>query len=201
MRTRYCTLLTAVVLTVGCSSGSLPEPSRAHRVRAECPPHTDNTFYFHPDDVDGQHVEYASYFLAEVNAPSLSCGNIMDEGYRIARLAPGRPSAVIEVLHTQNGWSLRGVQFSGAVYRQPATVTKQVRKNLADTQVAKVRALFDETDFWHTEPLPHFDGAYDGPWITLEARRGSSYHVVFPLAQSFGIVTTTFFDMAGLAIE
>jgi len=201
MRTRYCTLLTAVVLTVGCSSGSLPEPSRAHRVRAECPPHTDNTFYFHPDEIDGQRVEYASYFLAQVNAPSLSCGSAADEGYRITRLAPGRPSAVIEILHAQDGWTLHGVEFPSAVYGQRATITNEARKNLTDTQVANIRAQFDETHFWRTEPMPHFEGPYDGPWVTLEARHGSSYHVVFPLAWSFGTVTATLFDMAGLATE
>ena len=67
---------------------------------------------------------------------------------------------MIEVFHTQNGWTLRGVEFSGAVYRQHGTITKEVRKNLTNPQAATLGALYAEADFWRTEPVPHFDGGW-----------------------------------------
>ena len=196
-------VLSIAFMLIGCSSDPLPEPSRAHHVRSECPPPTDNTFYFFPEETDGQRVEYSSQFLAEIDAPSLSCGDTVDEGYRITRLAPGLPSAIIEVLRDRNGWTVRGVEFAHAVYRERGTITKQVRKELTDAEGSSLGTAFAEAGFWRTPPLPPNikDISYDGPWVTLEARRGSSHHVVFPLASSFGSITSKFFDMAGLDIR
>ena len=203
MRSYLGTLITAIAMATGCASDPLPEPSRAVQVRPECPARTDSAFYFPSEATDGQAVEYPSQFLGEINAPSLSCGTGVDEGYRITRLAPGRPSDVIEVVHSHDGWTLRGFEFASAVYHQRAAITKEVRKSLTDTQASEVGKLFAETGFWRTQPLPPNvkDISYEGPWVTLEARRRSSYHVVFPLAQSFSTVTARLFDMAGLDIR
>jgi hypothetical protein len=200
MRVTFGTVITTITLTTACASEPMPEPSRGVHVRLECPARADSTFYFPPEATDGQRVEYPSQFLGEINAPSLSCGNAVDAGYRMTRLAPGRPSAVIEVVHSQDGWTLRGFELASAVYLQRGTTTRKIRKNVTDSEAAALSATFTETGFWRAEAL-NLSGAqdysYDGPWVSLEARRGSSYHVVFPVTQRFESITSKFFEMAG----
>jgi hypothetical protein len=193
MRGSLSTVLIGTILAAGCSAERLPEPSRA----ADCPSRESNSFYFIPEE-DGQPSGYYSQFLGAIDPPSLSCGHSVDQGYRLNWLAPGRLSTIIEVLHTGNGWTLHAGQFAEATYRQPVVIRRQFRRKITAVEVRALIRAFDEAHFWGYQPA-RFSGLYDGPLIAIEARRASSYRVVF--TWTLADIERRLFEMAQLKPE
>jgi len=198
MNSRVSVVAAAILLVAGCSREPLPEVANSLHVRPACPSRDERTYYFPEASYD----DFYSSLLKRLDAPSLSCGTAVDEGYRISRLSQSRELAVvIQVVHEPSGWTLDGAEF--ADHASPgagtARIANRVRKRLTNADGATVRDAFISTGFWRADParLDTYGGvANDGQPIAIEGRRGTSY-----LARDgYGpleMIQSRFFELAG----
>jgi len=151
MNSRVSVVAAAILLVAGCSREPLPEVANSLHVRPACPSRDERTYYFPEASYD----DFYSSLLKRLDAPSLSCGTAVDEGYRISRLSQSRELAVvIQVVHEPSGWTLDGAEF--ADHASPgagtARIANRVRNRLTNADGATVRDAFISTGFWRADP-------------------------------------------------
>src|SRR6266850_1242601 len=177
MNSRVSVVAAAILLVAECSREPLPEVANSLHVRPACPSRDERTYYFPEASYD----DFYSSLLKRLDAPSLSCGPAVDEGYRLSRLSQSRELAVvIQVVHERSGWTLDGAKYAVREYSRGGTdrITNRVRKRLTNDDAAALRDAFISAGFWRADParLVTYGGdVQDGPVATIEARRGTSY--------------------------
>jgi hypothetical protein len=181
----YLLLLNLSALAwLGCTPIG-PEPSRAQRVREQCPDRWDLEYFFPAGSLAPRpaldslaRFEFSSYLQA-AEGDSLSCGASAAEAYRLIRR--GARPAVVFVSGSSDEWNLVAVELearqpvagpSGALYTRGWITTARVTLHPTDLQVRTIRSTLDRAAFWTVASLK---GNVD--WV-IEGRVGRRYRVV-----------------------
>ena len=121
-------------------------------------------------------AEYGNYLRA-FQAPSLSCGGAVAEGYRLLWIPSNRSAGVIALSRHDNGWDIVSVEFVDPLKSKPRSAVHARRNSrVTNDEAAQFIAVLQSGGFWTTtrEPTTAEGGE---PWI-LEGRTKTGYHAV-----------------------
>ena len=173
----------AVTLSFGCGTPSVPQPSFAERAHEEYDSKESPTFYFPqaPHSLSGiadeTPREECSKFLRSIQAPSLSCGHMVTEAYRLLFLPSYGPAVVILARSTETGWRLEVHEFRHPRTSRPRTVERHVERTLTQDEVRTLLDGLRAADFW-TTPAWKNSLSEDGATWVLEGRLNTGSRVV-----------------------
>jgi hypothetical protein len=181
---RGCVLAVVLALCVlasatGCYETTL-ELKLGQAVRDECPPRTDEQYYFESASLapfDTANRPVVSQYLAQLDEPSFSCGREIVEGYRLTRV----PSAtggtvVVSVAQTGSRWIVNAAEFAAGSKRYD--LFRRWAPAISQQQVSDLREAVKLAQLWS---VPGWKGdvtANDGVHWFVEARSSTSYRVV-----------------------
>lgn len=215
----FTTLTTGLHIACGQQQAPpYPEVSLAKPARLECPPPSDESFFF-PDSTfsteehNGRALrrEY-SEFLTAMSEPSLSCGDFR-ETYRLLYFRAFEPEPrVIRIAGSGRQFTLTAIELAGGATGVPLHLKNRMTKSISEEHWRALLTALAEMPFWamrtYRVRLPHesilfFDGAW-ADTLLLEGRRGSAYHVIVrgpsEKGPPFRNAVALFYKLAGLDV-
>lgn len=163
-----------VTIVAGCADQMGVNPNQ--RIRQVCPPQSSADLFFSNSDDRRVPVIFTG-LLAEMQEPSLTCGNVPIEVYRLLYVTDVR-IRVIRISRRDDRFDLLYAErpfrvFPGAASQWPNPLRRE--KALMREQWKEITATLDERGFW-TMPGSAIDGV--DTLALLEGRRGERYRAL-----------------------
>jgi hypothetical protein len=218
---KLSTIAFVSILAVACGSNA-PEPVHAGLLRP-CPDRTDADYFFPvgsvaPPPLDEPGRLRFSFYLDAIEAPSLSCGDLPIEAYRLIkeqRTYEG-PAYVVSITRLPGGWRLSAQEVRQDFGEWPGwgryplrrwTVTRRVEHDLLEVQAQAVLSALWGAGFWMVptwknnyslDALPEDFTVAD--WV-LEGRLNGTYRVVSRGDRLTGKADEAFKDVGRLLLR
>ena len=172
-------VLVLFALTPTSCARPAPIPSD-ESVRPKCPDRASDEFFF-PSDNGGQNstTTAASTYLTLANRPSLSCGQVDGEIYRLLMYGWTR-FRVIEVASTGDAIRLDYLEQDAPGLRDPRAPTRTEKRLSSQDWQALTKAI-ESAGFWKDPgEVTNDDGLMlvEGPRTLIEGRRNGRYRAV-----------------------
>jgi hypothetical protein len=155
-----------------------------------------------PDsEVDGGLRGWYSTALRRMKEPSLSCGQVGGESYRLLVLPTWAPPVAVRVMLKETRATLTVAMLSGAGGYDPGRLRVKVRRQLFTAEHRELRLALSALRLWSTPTRDDERFGADGTRWILEGRSAQAYHVVdrwFPEAGPFRDVADLLTRLAGL---
>lgn len=174
----------AVALVIGfsaCSWNTTTDQSTS--VRDKCEPSSADS-YFGRSLVSGEAGDTPdrySIMLSAMGEPSLLCGRLVDEGYRVlVNISIKQEKTAIRVSRSGREYTVAvtSVSFSGSEHSQPVIRSRAIPQQEWDAFLAEMRALdlLNQRTFEVPPPGGYRNRTDGGVWV-FEARVNGRYHV------------------------
>lgn len=198
------TIAIAILATVvinGCAprSQEVPENTLAQRLRPRCGSPSSEDFFFRAGTFAARDTNYDgastrrkySAYLSAMSEPSLSCGEMPEEAYRLLWVPIFDPQRLaISVSRTGHVSSLVANVISSAANDVSFTVGNRIEKVVTNDQWLMLTLAIHEINLWimpeRRVGIPRERIGLDGNTWVLEGRRGGGrYHTHGPSGQPY----------------
>lgn len=181
-------LLLGAALLSACANDppAIPDPGlRGSSALSHCDGSNGAEFYFPPDillhrafNLAGSAREDYATFLRKFREPSLYCGAVEGESYRLMRLARAGTPVSVRIVRTVSGASVTVAKLQAPTWNLPPG--ELVESSRHETSAADWDTLVEAIEaagFWRLDTRVTTT-MHDGDPFVVEGRRGSVYHVV-----------------------
>lgn len=189
-------ILLALMLSAAATDQPRPAPSACSGDQYYFPAGTFPAAY---PASDVQRRRWYSSYLARLHEPSLSCGKVSEETYRLTWLHTFAHPVVIRISRRDSQVKVDAFQLSGSGRGDPGLVLYQTHKRLSMLEWGLLQARLRDSTFWSLPTSGNMYGVHGEQWI-LEGRRNDTYHIVdrwTPAAGPYRDLGVFIFDLVG----
>ena len=167
-----------------CASHTPPPPTLAKQVAPQCPEASDEAYYFPEGAISPQRSTDRSYttnfslYLKSFDAPSLSCGTAVSEGYRLLWVQGNRPAGTIAFSRRNEKWDLTVVEYVDPLRSRVRSVIRtRTNTPVTDQTAGQLATALHSGGFWTTLNSERSSANFEDIWV-IEGRTETGYHVV-----------------------
>lgn len=213
-RLDLCVLVAALMSFSGALGAQQPVNDRSPTVvRAQCPNAGGDDYFFPPNKFDDSNAERDAFWrewyskhLRVMKEPSLSCA-AQDDGaevYRFVWLRTFQHPVVVRITRQAGVVSLDATELDGAGGYDPGSILRREKRGLSLKDWSRLEAAVAYAKIWEEPTSAPWEMGLDGAQWIVEARRGTTYHVVdrwSPKAGPHRELGLLFLEFSGLKFQ